>query len=137
MNIYDESKPIAEINVTPLVDVSLVLVITFMVTVPMLLQPMAKVNLPVAVTALEERKDVVFLTVTPNDEIIMDRMTVPMAELLKELKTRLAKSSGKVVIIRADKEVTYKTVKKVIDTAKEAGSKKLVFATELRKNDHH
>lgn len=128
----ENARTIAEINVTPLVDVSLVLVIIFMVTVPMLLQPMASVILPQAVTALEERKDVVFVTVTADTKIVMDRKDLPMEELPVELKSRLALSAAKVVIIRADKSVRYAMLKRVVTTAKESGAKKIVFATELK-----
>jgi biopolymer transport protein ExbD len=129
---HSELKTIIEINVTPLVDVCLVLVIIFMVTVPLLLQPMAQVMLPQAVTALEERKDVVFLTLTPEDKIIVDRMELPIEDLLVKLQTRLAESATKTVIIRADQRVRYKVLKQIVDKAKEAGAKKMVFATELK-----
>jgi len=128
----EEARTIAEINVTPLVDVSLVLVIIFMVTVPMLLQPMAAVMLPQAVTALEERKDVVFVSVTADSKIVMDRKDLAVEDLPEQLKTRLALSSAKVVIIRADKTVRYALLKRVVTTAKDAGAKKIVFATELK-----
>lgn len=127
-----EGKTITEINVTPLVDVCLVLVIIFMVTVPMMLQPMAAVMLPQAVTALEERKDVVFVTVTADNTVVIDRKDVLLEELPGQLKSRLALSSAKVVIIRADQTVRYALVKKVVTVSKDAGAKKIVFATELK-----
>jgi len=132
MKKTNDLRTIAEINVTPLVDVSLVLVIIFMVTVPMLLQPMAQVMLPEAVTALEERKDVVFVTITPDNKIVLDRKDMLLDDLANELKSRLALSTEKVVIIRADKTVVYATLKKVVTTSKDAGAKKIVFATELK-----
>lgn len=134
---HSELKTIIEINVTPLVDVCLVLVIIFMVTVPLLLQPMAPVLLPQAVTALEERKDVVFLTLTPEGKIIIDRMELQLEDLQEKLQMRLAESATKVVIIRADQKVKYKLVRQVVDKAKEAGSKKTVFATELKPQPAH
>lgn len=133
---HSELKTIIEINVTPLVDVCLVLVIIFMVTVPLLLQPMAAVMLPQAVTALEERKDVVFLTITPQDQIIVDRLEIKVEDLIDKLQTRLAESATKTVIIRADQRVKYKLVRQVVDKAKEAGAKKTVFATELKQPVH-
>jgi biopolymer transport protein TolR len=128
-------KSIVDINVTPLVDVSLVLVIIFMVTMPMLLQPMAAVMLPQAVTALEERKDVVFITIRPDNQLVLDRQDVTLADLTNQLKSRLAASSTKVVIIRADQRVQYAALKQVVNTAKDCGSKKIVFATELKQKN--
>ncbi|NTV52882.1 MAG: biopolymer transporter ExbD [Candidatus Firestonebacteria bacterium] len=129
----NDLKTIAEINVTPLVDVSLVLVIIFMVTVPMLLKPMEQVMLPQAVTALEERKDVVFITITTDARVVLDRKTIALDDLSGEVKSRLALSSEKVVIIRADQSVRYAVLKKVVTTTKDAGAKKIVFATDLKK----
>lgn len=128
-----ELNTIAEINVTPLVDVSLVLVIIFMVTVPMLLQPMAPVMLPQAVTALEERKDVVFVTIASENKVVLDRKDIGVDDLAGELKSRLALSAEKVVIIRADKSVRYAMLRQVVATSKDSGAKKIVFATELKK----
>jgi biopolymer transport protein ExbD len=133
LNLPESMSTITEINVTLLVDVSLVLVIIFMVTVPMLLTPLADVVLPKAVTGLEERKDVVFVSYTRAGELVLDRSTVALEQLPKLIQSRLQSSPSKTVIFRIDELTTYRHVKEVMAIAEKAGAKKLVIATELKR----
>ncbi|MBN1596125.1 biopolymer transporter ExbD [candidate division FCPU426 bacterium] len=125
-----EEGPITAINVTPLVDVCLVLVIIFMVTAPLFSQPVMKVELPKATTDEGEATENITITIDPDDRIAVNAKEVTMDELKPELKIKLAESAEKYVIIRADNLTNHGVVLKALDLAKELGAKKLVFATE-------
>jgi len=126
-------EAITEINVTPLVDVSLVLVIIFMVTAPLFSQPVMKVDVPKAVTNEGKEQENVTITIDPDEKIAVNAKEVTKDEMKGELKLQLAKSSDKVVIIRADKLTNHGIVVEALDIAKELGAKSLVFATEQKK----
>jgi biopolymer transport protein ExbD len=124
---------ISDINVTPLVDVCLVLVIIFMVTAPLFSQPVMEVDLPKAITDEGESAENITITIDPDEKMAVNSKEVTMDELKAELKLKLQQSSDKYVIIRADKLTNHGIVVKVLDMAKELGAKKLVFATEHKK----
>lgn len=130
----DAYKSIAEINVTPLVDVSLVLVIIFMVTVPMLFKPLVDLMVPKAVTGIEQDKQIIYINMTMDNKLSIDSDPVPsiqvMAERLREL---LLTSEKKVVVLRADERLPYNRITELMAIAKKTGAKKLIFATEHKK----
>lgn len=123
-------EPISDINVTPLVDVCLVLVIIFMVTAPLFSQPVMEVELPKAITDEGESAENITITIDPDEQIAVNAKQVTIEELKGELKAKILESSDKYVIIRADKLTNHGIVIKALDMAKELGAKKLVFATE-------
>ncbi len=123
-------NPITDINVTPLVDVCLVLVIIFMVTAPLFSQPVMKVELPKATTDEGESTENITITIDPDENIAVNAKEVTLLELKPELKMKLQESSEKYVIIRADNLTNHGIVLNTLDLAKELGARKLVFATE-------
>ncbi len=125
--------PITDINVTPLVDVSLVLVIIFMVTAPLFSQPVMQVELPKAITDEGKESENVTITIDPEDRIAVNAKEVTKDELKGELKLQLLQSSDKVVIIRADNLTKHGVVIDALDMAKELGAKTMIFATEHKK----
>jgi biopolymer transport protein ExbD len=126
-------EPITAINVTPLVDVCLVLVIIFMVTAPLFSQPVMKVELPKAVTDEGKSTENITITIDPDERIAVNSKEVTIDELKPELKMKLQESAEKYVIIRADNLTNHGIVLKTLDLAKELGALKLVFATEHKK----
>ena len=107
-------QPLAEINVTPLVDVMLVLLIIFMVTAPMLAAGI-KVNLPSAKTAQPlEAKDPVIVAVTKDGAVSVGKDSVSRDDLVATVKARLADSNG-VVQLRGDRDAAYGDVVSVMD----------------------
>lgn len=126
-------EPITAINVTPLVDVCLVLVIIFMVTAPLFSQPIMQVELPKAITDEGESSENITITINPEGELAVDAKEVTLEELKPELTLKLQQSSEKFVIIRADKLTNHGIVLKALDLSKELGAKKMVFATEHKK----
>ena len=107
-------QPLAEINVTPLVDVMLVLLIIFMVTAPMLATGI-KVNLPTASTAEPlEAKDPVVVSVTKDGSVSVGKEMTPRDALIAAVKEKLALSNG-VVQLRGDRDAAYGDVVSVMD----------------------
>lgn len=120
----------SEINVTPLVDVMLVLLIIFMVTSPMMTEGV-KVNLPKATTKyLKTREDPLVLTVNRKKEIFIERHRIRIKGLETKIKKIFENRKDKELLLRADKDVPYGFVIKVIARVKRAGIDKLGMITE-------
>jgi len=131
------------INVTPLVDVCLVLVIIFMVTAPLLVEPAFKVKLPVTQTVDEsEEKDKVMVSLGAEGRMAVDSDQIKTAgsddlkafEQLKRLVNyRLQLSESKRVVIRADREATHGRLTEIMAIAKDAGARSITIATKQKK----
>ncbi|WP_243310301.1 protein TolR [Fundidesulfovibrio agrisoli] len=121
---------LAEINVTPFVDVMLVLLIIFMVTAPMMTQGL-EVDLPQtkAVTTLPKDSENIVLTIKKEGTLHIDEYTVTMDELPGHIK-RLVTDQKKLMFLRADKEVPYGLVVQVMGVLKTAGVDKLGVVAE-------
>lgn len=121
---------VAEINVTPLTDVFLVLLIIFMITTSVMMKP-NDVELPEAKQDEEETKGVV-VTLTPSKEMYVNDRPVSGddAQLVAILRDALAVAKDKVVILAGDKGVVLGEVVRVLGVAKEAGAKGFALASE-------
>lgn len=120
----------SEINVTPLVDVMLVLLVIFMVTTPMMIQGV-EVNLPQTATKnIKTKEDPLMLTISKNKEIFIEDHKIPLEELDEKVKTIFKYRREKEVLLRADRDVPYGFVMKVIAGVKGAGIDKLGMVTE-------
>jgi biopolymer transport protein TolR len=124
-----------EINVTPFVDVMLVLLIIFMVTAPLMTQGV-EVDLPTTRTVrnLPQDSEHLVLTVRKDGKIFLDEYQVSMDELEDHLK-RLVAGQRKQLFLRADTEVPYGTVVRVMGEIKAAGIDKLGIVAEAPKRD--
>jgi len=120
----------AEINVTPLTDVFLVLLIIFMITTSAMMKP-ADVQLPEAAQE-EEATQGVMVTMTPSREIFVNERPVPSddASLVSVLRDTLARAKEKVVILAGDRQVVLGEVVRVLGLAKEAGATGFALASE-------
>lgn len=121
---------ISEINITPLTDVMLVLLVIFMVTTPLLVMESFKIKLPRATSAEPQIETGITITIAPGDILYLNGKQVGMDELKGLLPERLAISRDKAIVIKADKTIYHGTVVKVLDTARKAGAVKLSIATE-------
>jgi biopolymer transport protein TolR len=120
----------AEINVTPLVDVMLVLLIIFMVAAPMIQQGV-DVNLPkVVATELPTDPDLLVVTVNRAGEIYIGKTKVPLAQVGEKLGAIYARKQTKEAFLRADKNVSYGVVVGVMAQMKQAGIERLGMVTE-------
>jgi biopolymer transport protein TolR len=111
------------------VDVTLVLLVIFMIASP-LIQMGVQVNLPKASTNAVETKDNLTVTVRKDATLYVEDKLVPLTALSAELGQAL-KQGKKGVLIRADKEVSYGAVIKVLDIARKAGIQDVGLVTEL------
>ncbi|MCP4665816.1 MAG: protein TolR [Deltaproteobacteria bacterium] len=120
----------SEINVTPFVDVMLVLLIIFMVTAPMMTQGV-DVNLPKTTTKYLKTKDEpLILTVTRKEEVFIENMGITLDDLETKIKSIFENRRDKEILLKADKDVPYGFVIKVVARVKRAGINKLGMVTE-------
>jgi biopolymer transport protein TolR len=120
----------SDINVTPLVDVMLVLLIIFMVTAPMMMEGV-EVNLPQTKTkSIKTQEDPLVLSVTKKGEIFLENHPVKLEDLEAKIETIFKYRKDKEVLLRADKEIAYGLVVKVMAEVKRAGIAKLGMVTE-------
>lgn len=123
---FERRKPIVEPNLIPLIDVSLILVIIFMVLTPALVQHQLNVKLPSATQGTPtETETAVNVQIDARGNISVDGRVVKASALEGELALRLGKSSQKTVLVQSDKTVPVEKVVLVLDVAKKLGVGKL------------
>lgn len=126
----DERGMMAQINVTPLVDVMLVLLVIFMVTAPMMQQGV-QVNLPKADTkGMSAQEDTVIVTVDKSGRTFINRDEVPAGDLRAKLSDLFATRTKKEVFLKADAGVPYGEVVRAMADIKGAGIERLGMVTE-------
>ena len=123
-------KFMSDINVTPFVDVMLVLLVIFMVTTPMMIEGV-EVNLPKTTTKhLDTRDEPLMVTVNNKKEIFLQSYKIELGSLETKIKKIFEARRDKEILLRADKDVPYGFVIKVIATIKRAGIERLGMVTE-------
>lgn len=135
LNNGNHTSALSEINITPLVDVMLVLLIIFMVTAPLLSQGL-DVQLPVAsAPALERTEQDVVLTINKDGNLFLqdDKTSYRLEELQEKIQAVFERREKKEILIRADETVPYGTVVKAISIIKEAGIERVGMVTEEKK----
>lgn len=124
-----ESTTISQINVTPLVDVMLVLLVIFMVTAP-IIQQGVQVNLPQARSgAIPGSEEHLVVTVAKNGKIYLNDNALSLPELGEKLRAIKKLDANKQVYLRADQDVRYGDVMKTIAEIKQAGIERLGMVT--------
>ena len=123
----------SEINVTPLVDVMLVLLIIMMIVAPLLQQGVA-VTLPRATNSVEkpETQDQTVVTIAANKQVYVNAVEVQGANLQRRINEILETKTDKIVIIKADEDVEYKAVMDTMDELRSAGIEDMGLITERR-----
>lgn len=125
-----EHRPLSDINVTPLVDVVLVLLIIFMVTAPML-QMGIDVNLPkVKAKSVDITEEKLVLTIDGNRRIFLNKNQIPLPDLKSKLEAIFQDRIDREVFMRADKIVPYGFVVEVMSEIRKAGVDRLGMVTE-------
>jgi len=129
-NTSDDSEAMSEINVTPLVDVMLVLLVVFIVTAPLLTNAI-KVNLPeTAQTSAPDDPQAVTVSVDPEGKIYIDKRETAVDALEPELKRMKTSDPGMTLFLQADDTARYGTVAKVMAIIERAGIDKLAVITK-------
>jgi len=126
-----ENAPISEINVTPLVDVMLVLLVIFILTAPLLAQAI-QVNLPQTVKAPTADPAATYLTLFADGRFELDQTAVDTTTLAAALSEKLINEPELVLRLESDASVPYEQVAQLLAIAKQAGIKRLSMATEAR-----
>jgi len=121
----------SEINVTPLVDVVLVLLIIFMVVTPMLQKG---VNVMLPLTSNPDKKpdseNQLIISVKSDSTIYIDTNWVPKNDFVTHMKEMYQRSPGREILIKGDSRLRYKDVKKVMDIINQAGYENVGLVTE-------
>jgi biopolymer transport protein ExbD len=130
--IFDNgSSMTAKINVTPIIDVALVLVIILLITAPMLSVADIEVNLPQAQTRGAEDEARVSITLSKEGELAVNEDIVRPELLGSALQAILTKSNDEnmLVVLRADQDVPYELIRLILSEARAAGARRLAIAT--------
>jgi biopolymer transport protein ExbD len=125
----EEHEDMAEINIIPLVDVMLVLLIVFMVAAPLSISGI-KVELPTSKakgTSMEQNN--IILSITKDGGYYIDKMQIPQPELIKKIHAIFEFREKKEIFIRADRAVDYGVVVDAMSAAKLAGVQKMAMLT--------
>jgi len=118
-----------EINITPLTDIFLVLLIIFMVTASVMVESATHVDLPQAQNTSPENKGVI-VTYTANHELFVNSKDVPERELEPALVEALGRVDAKIVIFQGDRTVLLGDMVKILDVAKAAGADQIAIAAK-------
>jgi biopolymer transport protein ExbD len=129
----DHEDSISEINVVPLVDIILVVLIIFMVTAPMIMKPSINVNLPKAASGDASTPSQLSISITPSGGLNLNGRTADEATISSKALEEVGKNPEVQAIISADKEVPHGTVVRIIDLVKTAGVKKFAISIEKSK----
>jgi biopolymer transport protein TolR len=128
--------PISEINVTPLVDVMLVLLVIFMISAPLMFSGV-DLNLPKTkkVSSLKLTEDQVILSLNRAGEFFIGKDKFLKDEVLEAVKAKMLESKTQRVFLRADYGLDYGNVARVISNLKRSGISEISLVTEIEKND--
>lgn len=124
----------ADINVTPLVDVMLVLLVIFMVTAPMLFSGIdLKLPKTQKVNNVGLRPELVILSITDTEKFFLGKNPVVKEQLIQTIQKQLQASKSDVLYLRADYNLKYEKVAKLIANLKKAGVSNIALVTEVEK----
>lgn len=126
MRTHKTRTVMAEINMVPFIDITLILLIIFMVMSPLLVQMQLTVDLPKSQAInTQAEDDVIRIEVQKDGTISVMNKTLTMKNLERELILRMGKASKKTILVQADKDVPIQQVVDVFDVAKKLGAAKL------------
>lgn len=127
----DQDEVLSEINVVPLVDIILVVLIIFMVTAPMIMKPSINVNLPKAASGDKtEAKPQFNITMTSDNKILLNGNLTDLTTLNQKATEEVKKNPEVQAIIQADKNVPHGQVVAVMDAIKQGGVKKFAISVD-------
>ena len=124
-----EPEPVTEVNIIPVIDISLVLLVILFVTAPLLAYPTLPVELPPA-SALPNQELTIALTCALDGTLSVRAAATTWDAVVSDLRREVDKKKGAIVLIRADKSVPYKMIQRLIAAAKASGASQIALATE-------
>lgn len=125
-----KESTMAEINITPLTDVMLVLLVVFMVTSPLLMMESMKLKLPQAKSSGEEKGLATVVSISSDGLFYLNSEQIEKSALEERIAGELKSEGDNALILKADKTVSHGLVVEVLDMARKAGAEKLSIATE-------
>jgi biopolymer transport protein ExbD len=132
---FDDDSPISEINVTPFVDVVLVLLVIFMVTAPTLMKDAIAVKLPKSTTSDTKVMQTLGVAVNRDGVILLNGLPATEESIRDEAKKILAQSPEATAVIGADQEARHGDVVRAIDWVKAAGIERFALQIEKKSPD--
>lgn len=130
MEFRRRKRLLRRLDVTPLIDVVLLLLIFFMISTTFVITAGIKVKLPQAATRAEAREQDIVVVVTEGGELYLDNESVSVDELRLRLKKKVSGRKDNLLIVKADREAKHGRVVQVMDLAKQLGISRLAIATE-------
>jgi biopolymer transport protein TolR len=129
------TRHVSDINVTPFVDVMLVLLVVFMVTAP-LLTVAVPVDLPkTQARSLNQDKDPLVISIDAAGKVYLQEKTMPLDDLVAKLKAITGANADARIFVRGDKGVTYGRIMEVMGAVSAAGFNKVALVAELPRPD--
>ena len=130
----DNGGPISSINVTPFVDISLVLLIIFMVTAPMIMKDVIGIRLPRAASGDGRKVTTLSVAITRNGNVLLNGKPAAQAEISVEVRRALSQNPDTQAVISADRDARHGDVIRVIDWIKTAGLSRFAIQIEREPN---
>lgn len=127
---HDQDSMITDINVTPMVDVMLVLLVIFMIAAPSLYQGSIKIDLPAAKAGEKTEKVTLNFSLHKDGRILLDKKEIPKAEVAGYIKKALQIDPKTDALVAADRSLTHGAVMEFVDELKQNGVQKFAVAVE-------
>ena len=127
-----DDAPFSQINVVPLVDIILVVLIIFMVTAPMIVRPSINVNLPKAASGEDTKETPINITVDSKGVVLLNGKPAADEEITSHVQAQVAANADVQTIIAADRETPHGKVVAVIDLVKSAGCRKFAISIDKK-----
>jgi len=123
-------RPTVHIPLTPIIDIVFLLLIYFLLTTNFMVEEGIKVTLPQAKATAPQNQEEITVYIDKAEKIFLGKEEVSLSTLFRQLREMLRDNQEKLIVIKADQEVTIDKAVKVMDVAKTAGAGKLVLSTE-------
>ena len=127
-----EEENITTLEITPLVAIALVLVIIFMVTAPLFLQPAMKIILPKAITGEAEERENVTISISQYGKWAVNEEEIPFENVHQLLRKKIDITRDKYVLIRADQQALHKWLLEAMSISKECGARTVSIKVERK-----
>jgi biopolymer transport protein ExbD len=124
-----QAQPVTEINIIPVIDISLVLLVILFVTAPLMSVPNIPVELPRAAMPRSSEPSI-FVTLARDGELSLRSAAVHWEDLEGGISRELRRFPGSPVVLRVDRAVPYRQVARLLGAAKKAGAQAIAFGTE-------
>ncbi|MEK7388416.1 MAG: biopolymer transporter ExbD [Elusimicrobiota bacterium] len=124
-----EPEPVTEVNIIPVIDISLVLLVILFVTAPLLAYPTLPVELPAAGTPPNQELTIA-VTYLKNGSLSVRASPSSWEDLTSDLRREIDRKRGGIVLLRADAATPYRIIQRLILSAKSAGAPQIALATE-------